>query len=241
MSQIGFVPEQSVFVKQLTQTFFVVSHTGVGALQSVEATHCTQVPALDRQAGVAGFTDAHSDVPLAHARQVFVAGSQTGFGAMPHSESVVHSTHAPEGAQTGAPASASPQSPALAHPRHFFVVESQTGVTPLHEAAVQFIPAAPPLPEWPPTPALPPAPAPPSTHAPVVQTHIQEWPWPLSHFIPLEQSASPLQKPVLSFVGPQAAAPSAMIRINFTRRRTFKTSQRWRCCPDQRPRWCHGW
>lgn len=72
--------------------------------------------------------------------------SQIGFVAVLQSESAAHSTHAPDDAQTGAPASAPPHSAALVHPRHFFVDESQTGVEPLQEEVVQ-VPAAPPLPE----------------------------------------------------------------------------------------------
>jgi hypothetical protein len=36
---IGVVPEQSVFARHPTQEVVVVSHAGVGVLQSVEATH----------------------------------------------------------------------------------------------------------------------------------------------------------------------------------------------------------
>jgi hypothetical protein len=129
------------------QVFAVVLQIGlVATVQSPFPTQATQAP-VDAQAGVVALTLAHSVVPLPHARQVFVVVSQIGFVPALQSESATHSTHAPDAAQTSVPASAPPQSPVFVHARHFFVVESQTGVTPLHEAAVQPIPAPPPLPE----------------------------------------------------------------------------------------------
>jgi hypothetical protein len=140
-ARAGLRAAHSVPVAQPRQVFVAALQTGFAfVVQSALVTHSTQAPTeapVVTQAGRAELSAAHS-LPLVQPRQAFVLGLHTGRVAPLQSPLARHSTQTPaSAAQTGAPASRGAHSLPDWQPRHIFDVESQTGVPPPHEAAVQ--------------------------------------------------------------------------------------------------------
>jgi hypothetical protein len=130
VSQMGDGFLQSVFATHSTQVFLVVLQASLPAVvQWAVSVHSTHLPVA--QPGVALSRARHSSF-FVQALQVLVAVWQMGFVAPLQSVLTSHSTHLPDITHTGAAGLSTMHSAAAEHLRHMLAAMSQIGVSLPH-------------------------------------------------------------------------------------------------------------